>query len=235
MSKASALSAGIGPHIAFLGSAEASCLSSGNDAHKTDRRVLRTRRAIRDAFHELVVERGLDNVTISELARRADIDRKTFYLHYDSVYDLVNHEANELLGRALAAVEATKSSEMSADTAPEVEIRAFFGEVNAILEEDLELYRRIASSFSIEFVMGIIREPLERAMYPHLKESGLSAAEIDLLCRLYVSGAVIAYGSWLREGGALPIERVADLVTHALATAYRSLALPAKSVAENIG
>ena len=51
---------------------------------KIDRRQVRTKRRIRDAFMELIMEKPMEKLTIKELAERADIDRKTFYLHYDS-------------------------------------------------------------------------------------------------------------------------------------------------------
>lgn len=45
----------------------------------TDRRVRRTRYAIHSAFRALVARDGFRNITVSALAREANIDRKTFY------------------------------------------------------------------------------------------------------------------------------------------------------------
>ncbi|MBM2619052.1 TetR/AcrR family transcriptional regulator [Actinoplanes sp. LDG1-06] len=47
-----------------------------------DRRVRRTRAALREALVELVVERGYDRVTVRDVLDRADIGRSTFYAHY---------------------------------------------------------------------------------------------------------------------------------------------------------
>ena len=50
---------------------------------------LKTKKAIRTAFAELIHEnRELSKVTVSELVKRADINRGTFYNHYDSIYDV---------------------------------------------------------------------------------------------------------------------------------------------------
>ena len=56
----------------------------------TDRRVVRTRKAIREAFFKLMENQDYHKITIASVAREADIDRKTFYLHYRSVSDLVD-------------------------------------------------------------------------------------------------------------------------------------------------
>ena len=48
-----------------------------------DRRVLKTKRAIRNAFAKLMVEKDINDITVMELSETADINRKTFY-NYDS-------------------------------------------------------------------------------------------------------------------------------------------------------
>ena len=55
------------------------------EAKKADRRVIRTRSAIRKAFTDLLAETAYNKITITALAKRADVDRKTFYTHYSSV------------------------------------------------------------------------------------------------------------------------------------------------------
>ena len=51
-------------------------------AAKTDRRIARTRRALRESLSSLVMERGWSAVSVQEICERADIGRSTFYLHY---------------------------------------------------------------------------------------------------------------------------------------------------------
>ena len=49
---------------------------------RTQRRVARTKAAIEDAFVQLVLERGYDQVTVEDITDRADLARATFYAHY---------------------------------------------------------------------------------------------------------------------------------------------------------
>ena len=60
-----------------------------------DRRVARTKAAVHAAVLKLVQERAFDKVTVAAVAREADIDRKTFYLHYASVDDVVDEIVRE--------------------------------------------------------------------------------------------------------------------------------------------
>ena len=53
-----------------------------------DRRIRKTKKAITIAFAELMTEKEIQNITVKELAEKADIHRATFYCHYQDVYSL---------------------------------------------------------------------------------------------------------------------------------------------------
>ena len=65
---------------------------------KTDLRVIRTRKAIRDAFCAMIMEMDYPDITIKELTQRAMINRNTFYLHYDSIEALLRELQDEIAG-----------------------------------------------------------------------------------------------------------------------------------------
>lgn len=64
---------------------------------KTDRRVIRTKRFIRDALTELLKVKGFEEVTVSDLTEKANINRGTFYLHYRDKYDLLEQSETEII------------------------------------------------------------------------------------------------------------------------------------------
>jgi len=70
--------------------------SGNNPEEKTDLRIRRTKKSIRDAFFELIDENGFDSVTVKDITDRALISRNTFYLHYEDKFDLLNKISNEL-------------------------------------------------------------------------------------------------------------------------------------------
>jgi AcrR family transcriptional regulator len=62
-----------------------------------DRRALRTKRMLRDAFAGLIAERGLDGFSVGDLTDRADINRGTFYAHYRDMTDLLSSFEDEII------------------------------------------------------------------------------------------------------------------------------------------
>lgn len=66
------------------------------DSPKQDRRVRRTRRALREAMLDLVVEKGYQAVTVQDIIDRADVARSTFYAHFTDKHDLLRTGLDEL-------------------------------------------------------------------------------------------------------------------------------------------
>ncbi|BBF41753.1 transcriptional regulator, TetR family [Lachnospiraceae bacterium KM106-2] len=62
----------------------------------TDLRIQRTRNAIKTAFQDMICEMEANEITVAELTRRAQIHRKTFYLHYTSIEALFEDMLSEL-------------------------------------------------------------------------------------------------------------------------------------------
>ena len=63
---------------------------------RTDRRVNRSRRLLRDALMELILEKGYDAVTVEDITERADLGRTTFYLHYKNKEELLLGAIDEI-------------------------------------------------------------------------------------------------------------------------------------------
>ena len=64
-----------------------------------DRRVRKTKRALREGLSELMLEKELRDITVRELVDKSDIHRATFYVHYSDIYDLYEQMENEVTER----------------------------------------------------------------------------------------------------------------------------------------
>ncbi|MBS2967584.1 TetR/AcrR family transcriptional regulator [Metabacillus sp. KIGAM252] len=71
---------------------------------KTDLRVIRTRKMIKDAFIQLVTEKGFDAMTIHDITEKAMINRGTFYLHYQDKFDLMEKLTEDILGDVIGNI-----------------------------------------------------------------------------------------------------------------------------------
>ena len=57
--------------------------------------ALEKQKAIKSAFIQLLTEKELEKITIQDITQRADINRGTFYLHYEDKYLLLSSLEDE--------------------------------------------------------------------------------------------------------------------------------------------
>lgn len=63
-----------------------------------DRRVKYTQSVIRSTLLELLQDKNINQVTVSEVCKIADINRATFYRYYLDIYDLLKKIEDEFVG-----------------------------------------------------------------------------------------------------------------------------------------
>ncbi|HCT92813.1 MAG TPA: TetR/AcrR family transcriptional regulator [Lachnospiraceae bacterium] len=65
--------------------------------HKTDRRTRYTRRAIKDILLDELKTKPYSKITVTEICKKAEINRGTFYLHYYDIDDVLNDILEDFL------------------------------------------------------------------------------------------------------------------------------------------
>lgn len=82
--------------------------------YKTDLRTLKTKNAIHMAFRSLLSECTYQKITVTALTEAANINRKTFYLHYETMDDLLQELRDEIL---FSGINELSSFELPTDIA----------------------------------------------------------------------------------------------------------------------
>ena len=95
---------------------------------KTDPRVRRTRRILREALVSLILEKDYASITIREITDRADVAYITFFRHYQGIDDLLMEVLDDGLAELLRHIETLASQ--SEEPAGEAEGRLIFEYIN---------------------------------------------------------------------------------------------------------
>ena len=85
---------------------------------KMDRRTRYTRQTIRDTLLELMEEKSFSRVTVTEVCRRAEMNRGTFYLHYLDLSDVLDDLIAEMLSDTTCALDHVLCPERQCATYP---------------------------------------------------------------------------------------------------------------------
>ena len=62
-----------------------------------DRRIRKTKNALKEGLIELMLEKSINDISVKELTERVDLNRGTFYLHYKDIFDLLEKLEEEIL------------------------------------------------------------------------------------------------------------------------------------------
>lgn len=173
-----------------------------------DRRVLKTKRAIRNAFAKLMTEKDINDITIMELAETADINRKTFYNYYSGVHQVVEDIENDILKSyevLLGTVEFKKSMD-----AP----YSLFERFSLLINMDPEFFGYLLSMNGninlITRIMTLLKDKTREAMTAQLDVEDYKA---DIMIDFVLSGMLSVYQHWFNSDRKVPIEEVSQLIS----------------------
>lgn len=156
-----------------------------------DRRVIRTKKALAQALFDLCGEKDFSRITVTELTNRANVDRKTFYLHYKSVGDILEDFYAEHMTRLQDTLEKARTQEL--------DVYGFFSTLNGLLEEHLELYQRLARGPAYDFFRERLRTILRGRVLRDLEEKTRGQREaLPVYAELFTDGILAVYLAWLR-------------------------------------
>jgi AcrR family transcriptional regulator len=103
------------------------------------RSAIRSRRLIIDALADILQEKPLDKITVTELVNRAGINRGTFYAHYADIPDVVQHLIQDTFLKIREVIDRETGQ---LQRLPEM----LMGQIREILAADLEFYQKVMNS-----------------------------------------------------------------------------------------
>ena len=160
------------------------------------RNVLRSRKLIKDALADLLTEKPLDKITVTDVVNRADINRGTFYAHYKDIPDVVDHLIQQTFSVLRDAIIAHPESVESIG-------HTLLSSLQALLEEDLPFYRKILNSSASSIMQERLVETVTDFMLEH-KEQFYPGGQQEYLMaiRFCAGGLTNLYRDWF--SGRLP-------------------------------
>lgn len=180
-----------------------------------DLRVKKTKEAIRNAFKNMICEMDYEEISIKELALRAQINRKTFYLHYESLNDVLaelqDEIADNFIKRKVSYTCMTDIKDL---------IRLFFeNATNMPL-----LHERIICSGSYQAVWNNINEKImHRRMEDNRGAFGLEEYAENLVFAFFGTNSTLLYRQWVEDGKKLPLEQLIEVATKLICNGMSSV------------
>lgn len=170
---------------------------------KLDLRVKKTRNAIKSAFKEMVCEMDANKIHVNTLAERAQIHRKTFYLHYTSIEALFEDMLQEVAVTYFSAIdELPLPMDMKSIN------RIFFSYLS---KQDTFTERLICSDSYREFGNKMFKSALKHNRSRYNPYAHLPQEEQNIVNTFTTQSSLDMYRQWVADGKKVPIERLIEL------------------------
>ncbi|MDS0528452.1 TetR family transcriptional regulator C-terminal domain-containing protein [Clostridium sp. SHJSY1] len=182
---------------------------------KIDRRIQKTKKEIRNAFIELIQTKEYKSITITKLASIANIDRKTFYLHYDSIDDVLKEFESEAADKVHILLKNTRP----------FDIEKFFQGLTKIMNENISFYRHISTfetsyAFFLEQCKDILKNSIKESFYVN---SGLTVEIFEIYTEYIASGIIGIYTNWLSTNSKVNLDELTNIAVDAVKNGWNRI------------
>lgn len=174
---------------------------------KIDLRIIKSKNAIKNAFLDLMEEKGYANITITDIAKRAMINRKTFYIHFETKEALYNSISNELL----SILSPTLNKLQNLDSK---EQRQYVINMLLHFKEHKDIFNILVKDKTNPDFLNKLKEKLKYDLFSisqiNKRTEGTNFTP-ELLSEAFFSLFVVLIQWWLNES-TLPVNDVIDMI-----------------------
>lgn len=172
---------------------------------KQYRSALRSRRLIRQAFLELLQEKAFEKITVTDIVKRADINRSTFYAHYPDVQGLIEEMINDIIERSISLISQMDIQEIFRDPMP------FLSSLIALGNDNIEIYKLLEKSeysniHIAELKASFFQKAIAEESIPvHIRQSSTYQIRVSF----FIGGIMNTYTQWLKGNLPFSIDEIA--------------------------
>ena len=213
-----------------IGAGGARCAAGGTGAGaaRVDKRVLRSRRVMVEAFERLLATKPYEAITVTDIAREADVDRKTFYKHFGSIDGLLaymlDRHVEEIVNNTHALL--FHNGEL-VEQGLDRRLHTFFDVVNVSIMRNIALNRRVFECVPFELLLSCVKSSMLEELHRYDALPREMPEDLVEYCLSFVFGGILsAYRHWIVSDSDVPIETVSCAVSALVTRGIASIEFP---------
>lgn len=189
------------------------CYSFSMNRSSYTRATDRNRRRIQEAFAELLAERSsITNITVTDLAERAEITRGTFYNYYNNLYEVG------------AEIQSNVEKQVFArwgkiDTVDDVD--KYVDEMFLFLRSQEGVYRELLASSAIDGFYDQLEKGMSKRIIEMIREDGITDKEAELELLFTTNGAIAIVRKYYHGDTTMSLEEIRDYLKKRLGWIFK--------------
>ena len=167
-----------------------------------------------ESLIELLEEKELEYITVKEICQRAGVNRSTFYLHYETIADLVNETAETIDRRFLSYFPQDRRALMDSPDRKDLVLvsREYLLPYLRFIQENKKVYRA-----AFKNPVGMQTDARYRKLRQYVLEPIMERFEIPdphrpYYIAYYVEGVFAIVKEWLGRDCADEVETVIEII-----------------------
>lgn len=179
--------------------------------HDSDKRVIRTKKAIKAALFKIMEEKDISSITISELTEKANINRRTFYTHYRSITDILDEIEGDLVQ---ALTELMRNFDVK-----EYRTSAYnlFMGLNDLISGEFDYYFQLVRVDMRGMLISRLKHVIKETTDKLLAQICRRTDDISMISSFIVGGFFNSYLEWHNHPERLTAEQAAELASSMVA------------------
>ena len=159
---------------------------------KTDLRILKTYRALFDAFTELLDEKRFEEITVGELCDRAMIRRTTFYKHFADKNEYFTYYVKEIRDK----LQSKLPPQMKEDS-PKEYLALMSRTLYRFMRSHQQLISNITNSNMVDVLFNLLYEMVVKDLMNSMNNSEYSDEERGLIASFFAGGLLCTLRWWI--------------------------------------
>lgn len=194
-------------------------MAEKKDSTSTDRRVRRTKKLMAQTLFQLMQKKPLTEISVRELAEQCDINRGTFYMYYQDIYDMLNQIEDEMFQRFNTILAEQEANIEARETYP------FLRALTSFAEENKPMCKVLLSPHGDMRFLERLNKLLEDKCHAEWQKfhAAISEEEFELGYSFVIFGCIGMLRTWINNDHPVSSDHLAHLADQMLRKGALSL------------
>ena len=185
-----------------------------NKSGAENRSVRNTKRRLREGLLQLLEGKPINEISVKELTELVDVNRGTFYFHYQDIYDLLRDMETEFFDQFDRTL-SENSPALDEDGFPvlDAESAPYLHAIFSFVDENRSFCRIMLSPHGDMKFVELVKERIDRQcrFFWQLLAPGADEAQSGMYNAFLINGLIGLIREWVNDRRDLSVESISEL------------------------
>ncbi len=185
--------------------------------NKSESKYYNTAVKMDEAFLKLLNEREFEYITVKEICKQAGVNRSTFYLHYETVGDLLDEALDYINAKFYGYFKSISLDIKKINSLPLDKLYLITPEYLTpwlnFIKDNKKLFQTFLSRHKTLKISWSYESIFQKVISPILTRFNVAECDQEYMFLYYVEGIIGIVKKWIREGCSRPIENITTIIT----------------------